>query len=55
MSSILLAALLLTSAPATAPAPAAAARAHIADDYPAALAQAKARHVPLVVDVWAPW
>ena len=27
----------------------------VADDYGAALAQAKARHLPLVVDVWAPW
>jgi hypothetical protein len=25
------------------------------DDYAAALAQARARGVPLVVDVWAPW
>lgn len=27
----------------------------IEDDYPAALAAAKARNVPIVVDVWAPW
>jgi thioredoxin-like negative regulator of GroEL len=27
----------------------------IEDDYPAALACAKARHLPLVLDLWAPW
>ena len=27
----------------------------IADDYPAALACAKARNLPLVLDLWAPW
>ncbi len=27
----------------------------IADDYARALADARARNVPLVVDVWAPW
>jgi hypothetical protein len=27
----------------------------ISDDYPAALARARAEHLPLVVDVWAPW
>jgi hypothetical protein len=27
----------------------------IENDYPAALAQAKERKVPLFVDVWAPW
>jgi hypothetical protein len=25
------------------------------DDYPRALADARARAVPVVVDVWAPW
>jgi thioredoxin-like negative regulator of GroEL len=27
----------------------------IEDDYPAAIACAKAKHVPLVLDLWAPW
>jgi len=27
----------------------------IEDDYPRALADAKARHVPMFVDAWAPW
>jgi len=27
----------------------------IADDYARALAEAKARHVPIFVDAWAPW
>jgi hypothetical protein len=27
----------------------------ISDDYARALAQARARNVPIVVDVWAPW
>ena len=31
------------------------AMAWIADDYPAALACAKARNLPLVLDLWAPW
>ncbi len=29
--------------------------ARFADDYPAALAAARARDVPIFVDVWAPW
>jgi hypothetical protein len=29
--------------------------AHVQDDYGEALAQARRRHVPVVVDVWAPW
>jgi hypothetical protein len=28
---------------------------HVQDDYAAALALARRRHVPIVVDVWAPW
>jgi hypothetical protein len=28
---------------------------HVQDDYAEALAQARRRHVPIVVDVWAPW
>jgi thiol:disulfide interchange protein len=51
------------AAPAGAAAPAAAAPpAHAAgplpflqDDYPKALAQAKARNAPLFLDFWAPW
>ena len=27
----------------------------IENDYPKALAQAKARHVPIFADAWAPW
>jgi len=27
----------------------------IADDYPAALAEARARRLPLFVEAWAPW
>jgi hypothetical protein len=27
----------------------------IENDYPKALAQARARHVPIFVDAWAPW
>jgi hypothetical protein len=47
----LTAALLLAAAlPASAGSPAA-----IQDDYPRALADARARSVPLLVDVWAPW
>jgi hypothetical protein len=28
---------------------------HVRDDYAAALAQARRRGVPILVDVWAPW
>ena len=43
------------SAPACAKATAHGPLSWIEDDYPAALACAKARNVPLVVDLWAPW
>lgn len=43
---------ILATLAAAAPAPAAAA---VQDDYPRALAEARARSVPLLVDVWAPW
>jgi hypothetical protein len=49
MRAALLAAL-LAAAPAAASAPHA-----VEDDYPRALAEARARSVPLLVDVWAPW
>ncbi len=38
-----------------APLVAAAAPSRFADDFAGALGSAKARGVPLVVDVWAPW
>jgi hypothetical protein len=48
----LLAALALTlAAPAAAP----GGLPFVSDDYQKALAEARARSVPLVVDVWAPW
>jgi hypothetical protein len=56
MRSLLLAALL--GAWLALPAPAAAARGGlpwVRDDYAAALSRARARKVPIVVDVWAPW
>jgi hypothetical protein len=28
---------------------------YIEDDYPRALAEARARHVPIFVETWAPW
>jgi hypothetical protein len=43
-------ALALAAAPIAAPGPAA-----FSDDYAGALAAARARGVPLLVDVWAPW
>ncbi|HSB19781.1 MAG TPA: hypothetical protein VLD85_07240 [Anaeromyxobacteraceae bacterium] len=56
MRAFLLAALL--GIPAVLPAPAAAARGGlpwVRDDYAGALSRARARKVPIVVDVWAPW
>jgi hypothetical protein len=50
MYSILAAALLLAATPGVA-----ADQGHVEDDYGRAVAEAKARNVPLVVDVWAPW
>jgi hypothetical protein len=41
--------------PATAGAAAAAALPFVSDDYGRALAEARTRGVPLVVDAWAPW
>jgi len=54
MRGLPLALFVLSAAPffaAAAPQPEAA----VADDYPGALAQARARGLPLLVDVWAPW
>jgi len=48
-------ALALLLAGATALAAAAGERPVVQDDWPRALAVAKARGVPLVVDAWAPW
>jgi hypothetical protein len=48
-------ALMLAVALAAAPALAAPRHEAISDDYPRALADARARNVPLLVDVWAPW
>jgi len=49
----------LVFVPAIAGAPSAATRPHvlpfIADDYPKALAQARARKLPIFIESWAPW
>jgi hypothetical protein len=37
------------------PAPAAASLPLINDDFPRAQSEARQRHLPLFVDVWAPW
>ncbi len=50
-----LAAFLLTLPFAPAVAAAGAAVPFIADDYPQALAQARARHLPIFLEAWAPW
>jgi hypothetical protein len=47
--------LLALALAAAAPAFAAGSLPFVADDYARALADARARNVPLVVDVWAPW
>lgn len=49
-----LAALAVLALAAAVPA-AAAPKGVIEDDYPRALAEARARTVPMLVDVWAPW
>lgn len=46
---------ILAAASLAAAVPAAAPAAVIEDDYPRALAEARARNVPMLVDVWAPW
>ena len=51
----LLAALALALAIPAAAAPAPKGLPFVDDDYARALADARARNVPLVVDVWAPW
>jgi hypothetical protein len=53
MRSLLLAA--LGAVPLLAPVRAAAGLPWLEDDYGHALSQARARKVPIVVDVWAPW
>lgn len=40
---------------AAAPAPHKAAVPFIADDYPRALQEARARKVPIFIEAWAPW
>jgi len=50
-----LAALLLTLLFAPAASAAGAIVPFIADDYPQALAQARARHLPIFLEAWAPW
>jgi hypothetical protein len=48
----------LAFAPAVASAPAAPPQRvlpFIADDYPMALAQARARKLPIFIEAWAPW
>jgi len=47
--------LLALALAAAAPASAVGTLPFVADDYARALADARARNVPLVVDVWAPW
>ncbi len=49
MRVLLFALALLGSTASAAPLP------FIEDDWPRALAEAKARHLPIFVDSWAPW
>jgi hypothetical protein len=46
---------LLVAALLAAPALAAAGPGWVSDDWPKALAEAKARKIPVFVDAWAPW
>jgi len=46
---------LLLAAPLAAAAPAHSVLPFIDDDYPKALAEARARQVPLFIEAWAPW
>jgi hypothetical protein len=52
---LLLLAASLSTASLAAPKAAQEALPFLENDYPAALAQAKSRGVPVFVDVWAPW
>ena len=54
MSMLAAAALLLALAPAASPAHRTSLP-FINDDYPKALAEAKARNLPLFIEAWAPW
>jgi len=53
--SLLLLAASLSTASLAAPAAGKEVLPFLENDYPAALAKAKTRGVPLFVDVWAPW
>ena len=48
-------ALILVLLAASAPAFAASSLPFVEDDYPKALAEARARKLPLFVEAWAPW
>ena len=54
-SSLLFLAASLSTASLAAPTAAREVLPFLENDYPAALAKAKSRGVPLFVDVWAPW
>ncbi len=51
----MIAGLLLVAALASPSAPATAVLPWIEDDYPKALARARAKNLPLFVENWAPW